>query len=122
MAKVSQYPVDSDFIVRVSSQPGGYHYVKIAILEVDQGVTSAAAISERCKGVRSIARDYGDYPWGKTAKSSGWQAHDRAVALCAELNAAQIRRRKAAATREANRRAKAENEAEQAQDAIALAY
>jgi hypothetical protein len=63
-------------------------YRRVAVIEVEAGVTGVAMISERARGVRRIVETWEKLNVGTTSRCAYQRALDEARALAAQLNAA----------------------------------
>jgi predicted secreted protein len=63
-------------------------YIRVAVLEVDDGIERASMISRAARGVRRVVQTWERCSVGKTARSASAQAIAEAQSLASELNAA----------------------------------
>jgi hypothetical protein len=91
MTKTSPTAITTpEYIVKVSSakMPNGCRgrYEHVAVLEVDPGVSSAAAITDHCRGVRRIAWYSGRNFAGRTNRCASKKAQERAYDIARRLS------------------------------------
>jgi predicted secreted protein len=81
----------SHYIVQTSAarMPGSCwgQYRRVAVLEVEDGLTRAAMISSRARGVRSVVQTWERCHVGTTSRGAYQRALAEAEALAARLNA-----------------------------------
>lgn len=77
-----------DAAARMPSSCWG-RYRRVAVLEVDEGVTDVKMISDRARGVRRIVQTWERLNVGSTERCAFQVALTKAKALAAELNAAE---------------------------------